>query len=126
MYALISVYDDTNKCVYARHVLSPSMVNHNGEYTTYRFEFSITVAENQAPTMKGKFKHDDIPEPETNEWMDQEVENGRRAADDFVNKLDNSSQPVKNRCMICGRVIYDDKVICDKCFEIAKREGLMI
>lgn len=125
MYALISVYDDTNKCIYKNNLLTPNMVNHDVEYTTYKFGFAITIAEDQAPTMNGKFKHDDIPEPEANKLMDQEVENGRRAADDFVNKLDNSSQPVKSRCMICGRVIHDDKAICDKCFEIAKKEGFL-
>lgn len=126
MYALISVYDDMNKCVYKNQTLTPNMVNHDGEYTTYRFGFSITIAENQAPTMNGKFKHDDIPEPEVNERMDQEVENGERATDDFINKLDNGSQPVKWKCMICGRVTRDDKIICDKCYEIAKKEGLLL
>lgn len=96
MYALISVYDDTNKCIYKNSLLTPNMVNHDGEYTTYKFEFSITVAENQVSTMNGKFKHDDIPEPEA------------------------------SKCMICGRVIYDDKAICDKCYEIAKKEGLLV
>lgn len=151
MYALISVYDDTNKCIYKNNLLTPNMVNHDGEYTTYRFEFAITVAENQVPTMNGKFKHDDIPEPETNKLIDQEVENGRRAADDFVNKLDDISEGESekakaeadflkrhnrmmensmyglsvNQCAICKKVIYDDKVICDRCFKIAKREGFL-
>lgn len=62
MYALISVYDDTNKCIYKNNALTPNMVNHDGEYTTYRFGFSITIAEHQAPTMNGKLKHDDIPD----------------------------------------------------------------
>ena len=96
MYALISVYDDENVCICKDRILDPSMVDHKGEVASYKFEFVSTVVENYKPVIKSKFKPYDIPEPE----------------------------PFKH-CMICGKILYDDRPICDKCFEIAKREGLL-
>ena len=151
MYALISVYDDTNKCICDSKVLLPDSVEtteySDVPYKKHKFSFTVTTSKMYQAMVNGKFKHDDIPEPETNEWMNQEGENGRRAADDFVNKLDDISEEAKseadflkrhkrmmensvyglsvNQCMICKKVIYDDKAICDKCFEIAKREGFL-
>ena len=100
MYALISVYDDTNKCICDSKVLLPDSIETNVysdvTYKKHNFSFTVTTSKMYRAMVNGKLKHDDILEPET------------------------------NKCMICGRAIHDDKAICDKCFEIAKKEGLMI
>lgn len=100
MYALISVYDDTNKCICDSKVLLPDSVEtteySDVTYKKHKFLFTVTTSKTYQTIVNGKLKHDDIPEPET------------------------------SKCMICGRVIHDDKSICDKCYEIAKKEGLLI
>ncbi len=100
MYALISVYDDTNKSICESKVLLPDSVEtteySDETYTKHQFLFTVTTSKTYPAIVNGKFKHDDIPEPEV------------------------------NKCMVCGRIIHDNKAICDKCYEIAKKEGLLI
>jgi len=100
MYALISVYDDTNKSICESRVLLPDSVEtteySDETYTKHKFSFTVTTSKTYQTMINGKFKHDDIPEPEANKWMDQEVENGRRATDDFVNKLGGIRDEIQN------------------------------
>lgn len=102
MYAIISVYDDTNKSICESRVLLPDSVEtteySDETYTKHKFSFTVTTSKTYQTMMNGKFKHDDIPEPEVNKWMDQEVENGRRAADDFVDEVLKATDTIKNFC----------------------------